>query len=155
MATETERAFVLTDPPAADDLGPGTPFRQGYVAREGDVEVRIRITPDAATLTLKAGTGLTRSEVEVTISHDQAEALWPHTAGRRLEKLRHRLTLGEHTVELDVYAGELTGLVRAEVEFATEEAAHAFEPPAWFGIEVTGDPAWTNANLAQHGRPDR
>ena len=35
--------------------------------------------------------------------------------------------------------GALTGLSVAEVEFATEDAADAFEPPAWFGREVTDD----------------
>ncbi len=41
-------------------------------------------------------------------------------------------------IELDVYAGALEGLLVAEVEFATEADAREFEPPEWFGDEVTG-----------------
>jgi adenylate cyclase len=54
-------------------------------------------------------------------------------------------------VEVDVYAGDLDGLVSAEVEFASEEAAAAFAPPAWLGREVTGDPRYANRALAVSG----
>ena len=37
----------------------------------------------------------------------------------------------------------------AEVELPTEAEAAAFQPPAWFGQEVTYDPAYTNARLSQ------
>ena len=33
----------------------------------------------------------------------------------------------------------------------TREEALAFQPPEWFGREVTGDPAYTNANLSRRG----
>ena len=40
----------------------------------------------------------------------------------------------------------------AEVELASE--ADAFDPPAWFGREVTDDPAFSNAALAADGLPE-
>lgn len=43
-------------------------------------------------------------------------------------------------------------LAMAEVEFPTAAAAHAFTPPAWFGREVTEDPAYTNAQPSQTGK---
>jgi adenylate cyclase len=154
MSTEIERAFVVAERPPADALGTGRRLRQGYLAIDGATHVRVRIGEDAAKLTVKAGHGLSRTEVEVPLSADQAEALWPHTAGRQLEKVRHELRVGDHTIEVDVYLGALDGLCRAEVEFGSETAAEAFDPPAWLGHEVTGDPAWGNASLAVHGRPD-
>ena len=39
------------------------------------------------------------------------------------------------------------------VEFATEEDADRFVPPAWFGSEVTQDPAYDRGALARIGRP--
>jgi CYTH domain-containing protein len=36
----------------------------------------------------------------------------------------------------------------AEVEFDTEEAAKDFQPPAWLGDDVTGDPRYSNQLLA-------
>jgi len=157
VTIEIERKFILPRSPSDDQLGPGTHIRQGYIAEEDPVEVRVRITDDESNLTVKAGAGLSRTEVEVAISAVQAEALWPHTAGRQLEKTRHRVMLDDVTpnlvADVDVYAGTLAGLCVAEVEFASEEVAASFDPPAWFGRELTGDRAWSNAALARHGRP--
>ena len=154
MPVEIERAFVADGEPDPALLGPGVLLRQGYVASEGEVEVRLRIRDDDAMLTVKAGRGKVRTEVELPLSTEDAEALWPHTAGRRIVKRRHRVPLGGHVAEVDVYDGELAGLCRIEVEFTSPELADGFEPPDWFGREVTGDDRWSNASLARHGRPD-
>jgi adenylate cyclase len=158
VTIEIERKFLLPGPPSDDRLGPGTHIRQGYLAEEDSVEVRVRITDDTSSVTVKAGSGLSRTEVDVAISAGQAEALWPHTVGRRIDKTRHRVALDglppDHVAEVDIYAGTLEGLCVAEVEFASEAVAASFDPPDWFGREVTGDPSWSNATLARHGRPD-
>jgi adenylate cyclase len=153
MAAEIERAFVVEHLPPDLRLGPGDHLRQGYLAEEAGTQVRLRITAAAATLTIKAGGGLVRTEVELPVPADDAEALWELTAGRRIDKVRHRVDVDDVTAEVDVYGGELEGLVRAEVEFPSEAEAATFDPPAWFGTEVTDDPRWSNASLARHGRP--
>ncbi len=156
VSVEIERKFLLTDIPDADRLGAGEPLRQGYLAEEGDTSVRIRVARDAAMVTIKAGRGLSRTEVEMPITLEQAEALWPHTAGRRISKTRHRVELdGPEALvaEVDVYAGDLSGLRTVEVEFSSEQAASEFVPPAWFGQDVTNERAWTNAALARNGLP--
>jgi len=158
VPVEIERAFVADRTPDPDLLGPGRRLRQGYVAGEAEVEVRVRIAEDRAELTIKGGGGLARTEVELPLERAEAEALWPLTEGRRIDKTRHRVPLaGEDglVAEVDVFAGALAGLVRIEVEFPSKAEAHAFEPPAWFGREVTDEKAWSNAQLARHGRPDR
>jgi len=159
MIIEIERKFMVAEVPTPDRLGPGVQIRQGYIAEDDPVNVRVRITDMKSTLTVKAGSGLARTEVDVEISAEQAEALWLHTLGRRLDKTRHRVTVedGEahHVAEVDVYAGSLAGLCVVEVEFGSEAAAAAFTPPAWFGEELTETPGWTNASLARNGRPDR
>lgn len=161
VAIEIERKFILPDVPSNERLGPGTHIRQGYIAEDGLVEVRVRITDVAANLTVKAGAGLSRTEVDSLISAENAEALWPHTVGRRIDKTRHRVNLDDtadtgaahHVAEVDIYSGTLAGLHVAEVEFTSETDAAAFNPPDWFGPEVTGDPQWSNAALARRGRP--
>jgi adenylate cyclase len=156
MAVEIERKWVAAAPPPAQRLGDGTVLRQGYLARDGRVSVRVRITEGAAWLTVKAGgDGLGRVEVEPSIDRDDAEALWPFTAGHRIDKTRYRVGLENGLVaEVDVFSGDLAELCTVEVEFDSEQAASAFEPPDWFGTEVTGRPEWTNASLAENGRPD-
>lgn len=154
MASEIERKFLVPAVPGSDELGPGARLRQGYLAIDGQVEARLRLSEGSATLTVKAGAGLARTELEVGLDGADADELWPHTEGRRVEKVRHRTPLptGE-VVDVDVYEGALFGLVTAEVEFTSEGAAHAFTPPDWFGRELTGEAGWSNASLAVHGRP--
>ena len=79
--------------------------------------------------------------------------LWPLTEGRRLHKRRHVIPHGDLQIEVDVYEGDLEGLVVAEIEFASEEEARGFEPPDWIGEEVTGDVRYLNETLATRGRP--
>ena len=83
-----------------------------------------------------------------------SRALWRLSDGRRVAKVRSVVPLGEHRAEVDVFHGELEGLAIVEVEFPSSEAADAFEPPAWFGEEITGRPEWGNPALAVRGRPD-
>jgi adenylate cyclase len=116
--------------------------------------VRVRRRGGRAWLTVKAGAGRTRVEEEVEIEGDRFERLWPLTEGRRIEKTRYEIDAGDGLViELDVYGGELEGLVVAEVEFDSEEAAEAFTPPDWLGPDVTEDARYKNQRLARSGAP--
>jgi CYTH domain-containing protein len=151
--TEIERKYLPAELPS--DLGPGTPIRQGYLAVDGPTEVRVRDLDGRCILTVKGGHGLERAEVELDLQREDFDALWPLTQGRQLEKVRHRVPLGAHTAEVDVYAGRLDGLVVAEVEFASVPEADAFLAPPWLGRDLTGDDGWSNAALAPHGRPDQ
>jgi adenylate cyclase len=152
---EIERKFLVDAPP--DDLGrhPSSAIEQGYLAIEpGGVEVRVRRRGGASVLTVKAGKGRTRAEEELAIDAGAFERLWPLTEGRRVEKVRHLIPAGDGlTIELDVYTGDLAGLVVAEVEFPDEAAADAFAPPAWLGADVTDDERYKNHRLAVDGRP--
>jgi adenylate cyclase len=87
--------------------------------------------------------------------HDSAriEALWPLTEGRRVAKRRYEVPHEGLTIEIDVFEGPLSGIVTAEVEFDSEQASAAFEPPVWLGEEVTGDPKYANESLATRGAP--
>jgi adenylate cyclase len=134
---------------------PSSRIEQGYVTARGDsVQVRVRREDGAATLTVKRGTGLVREETEVALDADAADRLWALTAGRRVQKRRHRVDERGMTVEVDVYEAGLAGLVVAEVEFASEAAAAAYEAPGWLGRELTGDRAFDNESLAELGLPE-
>jgi adenylate cyclase len=151
--TEVERKFLLTGLPALDWEREDA-LRQGYVALDGPTEVRLRFEDRGPVLTVKRGSGLVRVEEEVVVGGEQAERLWALTEGRRIEKVRRRASLGDGVVvEVDEYAGDLAGLLVAEVEFPDREAAEAFAPPAWLGAEVTEDARYKNRALACDGRP--
>jgi adenylate cyclase len=148
---EIERKFRVAHVPTG--LGDGTALRQAYVAVEGDVEVRVRSDGTHHVLTVKGGAGLERDEVEVAIDTAEFADMWRLAGDRHLEKTRHRVDLDGVTAELDLYAGALAGLAVVEVEFASRQEAEAFDPPDWFGAELTGAPGWSNAALARHGAP--
>ncbi len=151
---ERERRYLVDATPDQAVDAAATELRQGYLATGERRSVRVRDAgPDGCTLTFKAGSGAERTELEWSIERREFDAAWPHTDGRRIEKTRRRIPFGSHVIELDVFGGELDGLMIAEVEFSSSDAMAVFEPPPWFGREVTDDGRYTNASLALHGRP--
>ena len=148
---EVERKFLVVRLPGELDSFPAEVIEQGYLALDGDVEVRVRRRGGRSpVLTIKSGGGLARVEEEFEIGDERFAALWPLTAGRRVEKTRYEVPGdGGLVFELDVYAGPLRGLMTAEVEFSSVEASALFEPPSWLGLEVTEDPSYKNRALAQ------
>ncbi len=150
-SVERERKFLVADIPSLPD--DGAALRQGYLAIDGSVSVRVReAEKEGCTLTVKAGRGGVRTELEWPLTRDEFEAAWQQTGGRRVRKTRYRLDYGEHLIELDVFHEELDGLVVAEVEFDSEQSLDAFQPPGWFGREVTDDERFSNASLATNAR---
>jgi adenylate cyclase len=128
---------------------------QGYISIDSNgTEVRLRAKGGRNTLGVKSGPSRTRVEEEIEIDQRCFESLWLLTEGRRIEKQRFAIPADrgeDRLIELDVYNGDLSGLVTAEVEFESEREADEYEPPAWLGTEVTGDPDYSNQSLAQRG----
>jgi CYTH domain-containing protein len=150
---EIERKFLVSEVPAGSFET--SSIRQGYVAIAADGgEVRVRDRDGACWLTVKHGKGVVREEHETQISPELFSALWPATEGRRVEKRRMLVPLeGDLVAEVDVFGGALAGLVVAEVEFPSAEAATAFAAPGWFGRDVSDDHAYKNQSLALSGAP--
>ncbi len=154
MSSEIERKFVLAGLPDQLAERAGVSISQGYLGNGEGSEIRLRRAGERTLLTVKSGAGEVREELEVELAADLFATLWPLTEGRRIAKTRLREPLGGALVaEVDVYAGRLSGLVVAEVEFGSEWRAREFEAPAWLGREVTGDPRYANRSLAMSDAP--
>jgi adenylate cyclase len=101
---------------------------------------------------------LVREEIETSLGEAEFERLWPRTEGRRIKKVRTSRFLlkpdGE-TLEacLDEFRDDLSGLAMVEVEFGSEKEAAAYDPPSFFGKEVTEDPRYRNDCLAGADQP--
>jgi CYTH domain-containing protein len=158
---ETELKFLVDEIPEEVDLEntPHVVLRQGYVVVSSDgAETRIRsFDNERFELTVKSAGTVQRTEQTIKLPKDMFEVLWAQTAGMRVEKTRYKIPHGKLTIELDIYEGQLTGLMTAEVEFTgrqedAEVKAMTFEPPTWFGRDVTKDRRYKNQNLA-HGLP--
>jgi CYTH domain-containing protein len=147
---EIERKFLVKELPPGLDRFRSYPIAQGYLANEpGGRHVRLRKKGKTASLTFKVGRGRAREEREIQLSAKQFAVLWPATVGRRLRKLRHEVPWKNLIIEIDAYRGRNAGLVVAEVEFPTHAAARKFQPPSWFGREVTGEKRYSNVKLAR------
>ena len=152
---EVERKFLLAGRPDGLEQHPAQRLEQGYLAIDpAGAEVRVRRKDDKTLMTIKSGIGLVRAEEEFAVDAERFARLWPLTEGRQVVKTRYLVPLsGGLTAEVDDYEGALAGLLTAEVEFIDEEAARAFEPPAWLGREVTDDKRYANRTLAVDGIP--
>ena len=155
QGVEIERKFLLERNPENLNAHAYEEIEQGYVAITGDgVEVRVRRYGTRTLLTIKSGGERERIEEEIEIDERRFRSLWRLTGGRRLRKTRYRIPARDGlTIELDLYHGQLEGLMTAEIEFDSAEAAAAFRPPAWLGREITDDPGYKNKRLATHGLP--
>ncbi|MGQ0612785.1 MAG: CYTH domain-containing protein [Planctomycetaceae bacterium] len=147
MPREIERKFLVQQgfiPP-----GQGVLQRQGYLLAEARCSVRVRVEGGCASLCIKGPqTGLTRAEFEYAIPVAEAEELLGTLCPFVIEKTRHRLRHEGHTWEVDIFHGANEGLVTAEVELPSEDAAPAL--PSWIGQEVSEDPRYRVAYLSRH-----
>jgi len=150
MGKEIERKFLVsTIPPDIIDQFQALLVHQGYISSDpAEQQVRVRSKGVDFFLTVKGKGQLERDEVEIKLSAEQFDALWPLTEGRRIEKKRYEIPYQEHTIELDLFEGALSGLVVAEVEFASVEESQTLLLPDWFGKEVTEDARYTNSQMA-------
>lgn len=87
-------------------------------------------------------------EVELPLTQEAYTHLKEKIDGHLIEKTRYRIPYGAYVIELDVFHGTYEGMVIAEVEFPTVKEAEHFEPPRWFGRNVSDDFHYSNAWLA-------
>jgi adenylate cyclase len=150
MTFEIERKFLVP----SDEWRPlatgQTHIRQAYLACDAKASIRVRIRREKdATLTIKSREPrVRRLELEYPIPILDAQALIQLCQGAHIEKIRYNVPLGAHTWEIDVFLGENSGLVIAEIELKHER--EGVELPSWIGTEVTGQWRYYNDSLAQH-----
>jgi CYTH domain-containing protein len=81
-------------------------------------------------------------------------ALFESLPGYRLRKVRHYHHDRGRVFSIDVFEGELEGLVLCETEAGGLDELMAIEPPAYAQREVTEDPFFTGGNLCRMPRAD-
>ena len=81
---------------------------------------------------------MSREEYNLPLTAEAYEHLKPKADGILITKDRYVIPEKNGLfIELDVFHGEYEGVLLAEVEFPTEEAANAYTAPDWFGEDVT------------------
>lgn len=146
---EIERKYLIKTLPENLEQYPLRVLEQGYLCTTP--VVRIRKDNDKYELTYKSGGLMARQEYNLPLTADAYEHLRLKVDGRIISKRRYMLPLREYTIELDIFEGDLAPLMLAEVEFSSIEEANAFEPPEWFGEDVTFDGRYHNSCLSKMG----
>ena len=147
---EIERKFLIKQIPEGCTSFPCRQIEQAYL--NTDPVVRVRRDNDDYYLTYKGKGLLSREEYNLPLNKEAYEHLLAKADGIILTKKRYMIPVpgNDHlTIELDVFEGHYDGLILAEVEFASEEEAKAFNPPAWFGEDVTFSGEYHNSRLSQ------
>ncbi len=149
---EIERKFLVKTLP---DLNGAECHRisQGYIST--NPTIRIRQWDDSYILTVKGGGGLKRVEYELELSEEQYNNLSEKVENNIIIKKRYIIPLCDNLkAELDIYDGYLSGFKNVEVEFDSVEKAVLFNPPEWFGKEITQDRRYSNGSLSKNGIPN-
>lgn len=148
MPKEIERKFLAGDGPWRHQTA--VTFRQGYLNRDRDRTVRVRVAGEQGYLTIKGLTvGATRLEYEYEIPFSHACELLDTLCERPLiEKNRYQIEHAGKRWEVDEFFGDNEGLVVAEIELDRED--EPLDIPDWVGREVTADPRYFNVNLTTH-----
>ena len=149
---EIERKFLIDGFPALEPLRCAE-VEQGYLCHEP--VVRIRRSSEGHChrykLCFKGKGTLVRTEMEMDLTAEQYEQLYDLLPEATIKKVfrTYQLASGDILECSQVDPGEPTSFVYAEVEFPSEEAAAAFEPPAFLGRDVTEEPGFTMSHYAK------
>jgi len=152
---EDERRFLCEELP--QNARAAFEQRQSYLMAAESLEVRVRTSTAVLAGTLRSQVALKirlsrsrRLEFEFDVTRPIAEYL--HRRSRAtVHKTRHLLSAAAGEWEVDVYHGDLQGLITAEFECPESTDLTI---PAWISIEVTGDTRYSNRRLATRGVPD-
>ena len=122
---------------------------QGYLNRDPQRTVRVRIQNGTGFLTIKGAsdkTGTTRFEWEKEILIEEAQALLELAEPGIIEKVRYVIPAGNDLYfEVDEFLGDQTGLTLAEIELPDPQTP--FNKPDWLDKEVTGQKAYYNSQM--------
>jgi CYTH domain-containing protein len=147
VGIEIERKFLVVGTDWRQ--GAGTRYQQGYLNRDKERTVRVRLAGEDAFLTIKGKSkGAVRAEFEYAISPTDAAELLTLCDGPLIQKIRYVVVHQGSSWEVDEFLGDNAGLVVAEIELQSED--QPFARPPWLGREVTDDARYFNSSLAAH-----
>ena len=146
MGIEIEHKFLVKNDTYKSMAIASYHILQGYLCREPERTVRVRIKGDKGYLTVKGkNKGSRRDEFEYEISPADAMMMLRMCVAPILEKTRYIVPFEGHTWEVDEFSGNRTGLITAEIELSSEKEEYSV--PGFIGDNVTDNPAYYNSNL--------
>lgn len=152
---EIERKFLIKYMPEHLERYKTKHIEQGYLCT--NPVLRIRKSNEKYILTYKSKKGISEEfktaiesrETEEELTEQAYYHLREKVDNNLIRKTRYIIPLesGENA-ELDIFEEHLQGLCFVEVEFESQEKAAAFNPPDWFGQDVSFDKRYRNSNIS-------
>ncbi len=148
---ENELTFLIKKIPKDLENYPKKEIKQGYFSGFPS-PLRIRNEDDKVfTLTKKTKINEDDSsrfnETTIVIKKEEFDILWL-VCKKKMAKTRYFYPLQGLTAEVDIFKGRLNGLKMVEVEFSNEKKREEFNPPEWFGEDITQKSWAANSVLA-------
>ena len=147
---EKERKFKVTSKKFMSLSHKVINIKQGYLSKEKNISVRIRISENKSFLCIKgpsSKSGICRFEFEKEISLNEGSELLKLCLPRIISKKRYFVEYRKQLFEIDVFEGFLKGFVLAEIELNSE--SQKVYLPNWIGEEVTGVKTFYNSQLSK------
>lgn len=153
MTVEIERKFLVVTQQWRSLTERSSIIRQGYLSRDPERCVRVRLRDDRGYITIKSTAGkdtsdpLLRSEFEYRIPVEDAVFMLENLCiAPIIHKRRHELIAADGKKwEIDEFIEPEAGLVIAELEL--KHSSDDFARPDWLGDEVTHDQKYSNNNI--------
>lgn len=145
---EIERKFLVSSIPEDLTQYHCRRIEQGYLCT--NPVVRVRQDNDRYYLTYKGSGMLSREEANLPLTKESYNHLISKSDGNIITKQRYEIPDGMgNIIELDIFEGKFAGMLLAEVEFDSIEAANSYTPPEWFIEDVTNNPDYHNSNMSK------
>lgn len=146
MALEIERKYLVVSDQYKRMASSCVELSQGYLNRDPERTVRVRIKGEKGYLTVKGKCCVdTRKEFEYEIPYSDALELLALCEKPIIAKTRYFVDFDGFEWEVDEFHGDLAPLVTAEIELPASDMK--FPIPDFVGQDVTGDPRYYNSNL--------
>ncbi len=149
MPIEIERKFLVKNLNFIRDSSNKKSIEQGYLSKDPNRTVRVRIEDEKAFITIKGKSfnkGTSRIEVENKISLKDARELMSLCLSSPIKKIRYLISINNFIFEVDLFQNNNNkGLIIAEIELDSENSK--FPKPDWLGEEVTGQIKFYNSQL--------
>lgn len=147
MGVEIEKKFLVKDDSYRIMAKCVSKIVQGYLNRDPERTVRVRIKDNIGFITVKGkNEGDTRLEFEYEIPLNDAKSMLKLCSGRVLDKSRYYVEFEGYVWEVDEFHGSLEPLTVAEIELPSSDTV--FPVPPFIGKEVTGESKYYNSQLS-------
>lgn len=119
-----------------------------YLYNKNSIVIRVQKINEDFELERKVNeSDLVRDGTTIKITKDEFDVLKLYSQ-QHIQRESYQLQENPRIV-LRVYHGEYEGLIRAEVNFSSEDDANSFESLDWFDREITGNPLAQDGYLLQ------